>query len=268
MNKEWIEQERIRLEKVAEALKESIAEKIAAATFFTEKDKEFCFQKLDEMESTYYGDPFDSAFLYIDTLIDHKNETAEQDEEEYRQMLKWCKEVDSKKYRSVLEILKDKIYLKYEDSEPMKCDGDIIITDPGYITYSHKDWRLCKYGDRMERLGIKNYIVRSTLYGDWSCGTYNTDTNESLGEFCADSGLVGVFLLDEVLKYNPEFDYHIKRKWTTTWIQNFKGTIQYRATVVNTEDDLWHEANAFLEGHGINKLTGEPINFITSQTGW
>ena len=30
MNKEWIEQERIRLEKVAAALKESIAEKIAA----------------------------------------------------------------------------------------------------------------------------------------------------------------------------------------------------------------------------------------------
>ena len=52
----------------------------------------------------------------------------------------------------------------------------------------------------MEVLGIKNYICRDTLYGDWSCTTYNSDTHEKLGEFCADSGMVGVYLLDEVLK--------------------------------------------------------------------
>ena len=31
-----------------------------------------------------------------------------------------------------------------------------------------------------------------------------------LGSFCADAGMATVFLLDEVLKHNPDFDYHIK----------------------------------------------------------
>ena len=58
-------------------------------------------------------------------------------------------------------------------------------------------------------------ISVDTLYGDWSCITYNSDTHEKIGEFCADAGMVGVFLLDEVLKYNPDFNYHIDRPWTT-----------------------------------------------------
>lgn len=43
------------------------------------------------------------------------------------------------------------------------------------------DWELCNYGEDMEVLGIKNYICRDTLYGDWSCTTYNSDTHEELG---------------------------------------------------------------------------------------
>lgn len=34
---------------------------------------------------------------------------------------------------------------------------------------------------------------------------------KNIGGFCADAGMVAVFLLDEVLKYNPNFDYHINR---------------------------------------------------------
>lgn len=37
---------------------------------------------------------------------------------------------------------------------------------------------------------------------------------EKIGYFCADAGMVAVFLLDEVLKYNPDFDYHINRDYT------------------------------------------------------
>ena len=91
------------------------------------------------------------------------------------------------------------------------------------------------YGDDMNKLGITNYICRDTIYGDWSCTTFNTDTNEAIGEFCADAGMVGVFLLDEVLKYNPDFNYHIERPWTTTLIKNFDGDVNFE---INEYDEV------------------------------
>lgn len=109
----------------------------------------------------------------------------------------------------------------------MEFKGDIIITDPCYIC-KDGDWEKCGYGDNMEALGIKNYICRDTICGDWSCTTYNSKTREKIGEFCADSGMVAVFLLDEVLKYNPDFDYHIERPWTTTLIKDFDGDIDFK----------------------------------------
>lgn len=108
-------------------------------------------------------------------------------------------------------------FSRYLDSELMEFDGDIIITDPCYIT-KNDDWSKCDYGEHMEALGLHNYICRDTMYGDWSCTTFNSDTDEKLGEFCADAGMVAVFDLAEVLAYNPEFDYHTDRSWTTTWM--------------------------------------------------
>lgn len=109
----------------------------------------------------------------------------------------------------------------------MKFVGDIIITDPCYICKDN-DWEKCGYEEDMERLGIKNYICRNTICGDWSCTTYNSDTNEEIGEFCADAGKVAVFLLDEVLAYNPEFDYHTERPWTTTLIKDYDGDVDFQ----------------------------------------
>lgn len=57
---------------------------------------------------------------------------------------------------------------------------------------------------------------------------------KKIGHFCADTGMVAVFLLDEVLKYNPDFDYHINREWTTTLIKDFDGEVNY---YVDSEDD-------------------------------
>lgn len=68
----------------------------------------------------------------------------------------------------------------------------------------------------------------------------------------ADAGMVAVFLLDEVLKYNPDFDYHINREWTTTLIKDFDGEINY---YVDDEDD------AHIIGVG-------NVNFFTTQTGF
>ena len=108
---------------------------------------------------------------------------------------------------------------------PIHFDNeDIIITDPCYIIKDDTDdWRKCNYGNDMEALGFTNYKVRDTIYGDWSCTVFNTDNNEKIGEFCADAGKVGIFALNEVLRYNPEFDYHLKKKWATTLINDFTG---------------------------------------------
>lgn len=113
----------------------------------------------------------------------------------------------------------------------------------------------------MRILGFTTYISEYTLCGDWSCSTWSTPRKDveaqygedsvqakiyddkiadaslnikKIGHFCADAGMVAVFLLDEVLKYNPDFDYHINREWTTTLIKDFDGEVNY---YVDSEDD-------------------------------
>lgn len=172
-------------------------------------------------------------------------------------------------------------YSRYLDSKILHVEGDIIITDPCYIIKEEEvsseddDWRRCGYGDDMSVLGIKNYLTKSTLYGDWSCTTFNKDTKEPIGQFCADAGLVGVFLLDEVLAYNPKFNYHLERRWTTTWIKDFRGDVQIIVKchkhkgqrIDQYRDDDHHDYECQVVGEGINMKTGEPIRFVGKQTG-
>lgn len=152
----------------------------------------------------------------------------------------------------------------------MLFKGNIIITDPCYIIKARThgkadDWEACGYGEDMAALGLKTFQVRDTIYGDWSCTTFelkeplgnrkpsalkDADIQSILGKFCADAGEVGIFLLDEVLSYNPDFDYHLNRKWTTTLIENFDGNIIF----------IVDKGELFVVGTG-------NINFVTRQTG-
>lgn len=75
---------------------------------------------------------------------------------------------------------------------------------------------------------------------------------KKLGVFCADAGLVAVFLLDEVLKYNPGISKWIEEHpWCSTVIPDFDGDVQYY---------LDKDRNAHIIGKG-------NINFFTTQTG-
>lgn len=181
-------------------------------------------------------------------------------------------------YKDTIEDVQELRFLQYSfdrflDSEPVEFDGDIIITDPCYILAhdgdNDDDWQKCGCGEDMDELGIHHFISRDTIYGDWSCSVYNSDTKRKIGEFCADAGMVSVLLLEEVLKYNPTFDYHKNRKWTTAWIKNFKGSVQF---IINEfefcyKDDKHFDYEVEVVGHGVNKKTGKPINFTTRQTG-
>ena len=154
----------------------------------------------------------------------------------------------------------------------MKFKGDIIITDPCYIMRAEHhgtkpitkdDWVSCEYGENMEVLGIKNYLTRDTIYGDWSCTTFNTGNNEKLGEFCADAGLVSVFLLDEVLAYNPEFNDHLNKPWTTTLIKDFDGDIEIKVCEFSNYDE---DNNEEVEDEEVRVIGKGNINFYTTQT--
>lgn len=99
--------------------------------------------------------------------------------------------------------------------------GDIIITDPCYIIPNNIDDY--SYYD-LEELGFSDYLCHSTLYGDWSCHVFNVDTEEVLGQFCADAGMFGVFYRDEVRKLYPDFEKDYGKHCYTV-IENFEGDV-------------------------------------------
>jgi hypothetical protein len=156
-------------------------------------------------------------------------------------------------------------YKKYQQGSKLQKKYD-----EEYYSQGGDDWEDCDYGDNMEALGISNYLVTSTLYGDWSCTTFKEDTNEAIGHFCADAGLVGVFILDEVLEYNPKFDYHLNREWTTTLIKNFTGDIwfeKHHHEGVYEDTTEWHKKGDTWEEDTIHVVGKGNVNFITKQTG-
>lgn len=167
----------------------------------------------------------------------------------------------------------------------MKFKGTIIITDPCYIIKS-KDWD--GLDTDFSRLGFTNYMVEDTIYGDWSCTAYSTpnkgviphlnsvmetaesvyeeeDTTQrmlmedyldslmhddkSIGEFCADAGMVGIFLRKELDAYN--IGWEDLPDWCYTEIEDFDGDIEYYV-----DNDM----NAHIIGEG-------NVNFYTLQTG-
>ena len=145
----------------------------------------------------------------------------------------------------------------YINSKPLVFNNeDILITDPCYVTEGD-DWEKSEYGEDFNIFGVKKYVSKSTLYGDWSCTTYNTDTKVAIGEFCADAGMVSIFSLDEIKeRVNPNIEDWIKEhKWCATVIRNFTGTAQIKTGV----DDNY-TFYRYIEGKG-------SINFIGQQTG-
>lgn len=98
---------------------------------------------------------------------------------------------------------------------------DIIITDPCYIfDYDKTDG----YTD-FKKVGIDNIVCHDTISGDWSCTTFDTDTDKHLGNFCADTGLVCVAPLKKVIELNDGYEDIKDREWTRTIIHNFTGHV-------------------------------------------
>ena len=153
-------------------------------------------------------------------------------------------------------------YNKYLDSDVAHYSGNIIITDPCYIVKPED-----QQDKSLSELGIRNAICKDTIYGDWSCTTFDSDSGEVLGEFCADSGRVCVCDLTEVLKYRPDFVNYIQDyPHAVTHIQNFEGNVQIIVDSICRDAIVDYEVHVV--GHGKDIQTHEPVNFITRQTGF
>ena len=121
-------------------------------------------------------------------------------------------------------------YDRFEDVGPIHMTGNLLITDHCYIIKRNNkrdEWEYCDYGNRLDKLGINQFVTHDTIYGDWSCGLFDYDTKERVGEFCADAGLVSVFSLDEALRYNEE---EVSKMINNAWhgaavVKNFDGDV-------------------------------------------
>lgn len=143
----------------------------------------------------------------------------------------------------------------------MKFKGNILITDPCYIT-KDEDWRsteeLEDYYDLLSDNNVDS-LSDSTGGGDGSWKVYKTDGDPMecvkkiqdiydksrknddetiskieeyldnftvLGAFCADAGMSCVCDLKQLYEYNPEAkDFVEKHPWCCTVLENFDGEI-------------------------------------------
>ena len=205
----------------------------------------------------------DSDSFFVKWYINHDIERGADPDEALKKISKEFEKLRdmAKKYEEFLEY-KD-CYLEAED-RIMEFDGDIIITDPCYLSHNMSNDERRKF----ECCDISSHgiigIESNTYYGDWGCTTFVPETKVKLGEFCADAGMVCVADLVSVLKFNPKYNDHLEKPWCATWIKNFKGVVRI---AIDENKERWPAYIVHVVGHGVNKETGETIEYDTVQTG-
>ena len=152
-------------------------------------------------------------------------------------------------------------FYQFLDSEPKHFHGDIIITDPCYVLKANEEveWK----NDQLSIPSFPNAIGRGTIYGDWSCTTFDKQTKLPIGHFCADGGAVAVFLLNDILAYDPDYNDHLSKDWTATHIKNFDGDIWFSVK----HHARYNDYSVHVEGKGTDFIANRAIEFISKQTG-
>lgn len=152
--------------------------------------------------------------------------------------------------------------------------GDIIITDPCYFakdadwgdSFDYKNltidneffhnyiWKPTGTGDGMwpvlstnkilGQIELENHInkvidlinkyQKESTKSNFKNLQSEFEKETVLGDFCVDSGTVGVFYLDEVLNYNPSFLADVG-DWCYCIIPDFKGLVDFDPAVTGSE---------------------------------
>ena len=100
----------------------------------------------------------------------------------------------------------------------MNMNGSIVIIDPCYIKLDDNDWEKCQYGDDMSSIGI-NTIVAAYV-GEYDYEVIDIDTGDAIRIIFNDSGMLGIYPLDDVLEYNPNVNLNLGAV-----IDNYSGDI-------------------------------------------
>lgn len=159
---------------------------------------------------------------------------------------------------------RQRFYDNLLDSEPVEFDGDILITDPCYIGEFYK------FAHEYEPVVSEFGMIRNTIIGNGDGCVTDKDTGADIGTYTVDSGLIGVYLLEDVMAFNPAFDGHIKNPWTAAVIRNFKGKVGFVVKKAGKTDERRERYSFWMRqcfrvsivGDGINKETGERIRFV------
>lgn len=167
-----------------------------------------------------------------------------------------------------------------------RFDGDVIITDPGYLfddrlgEKSRQVWHdICWHipGSRIEprtdilslsQLGVTPHIVGRTLYGDWGCTVFGKGYDDQIGSFCADAGMFCVLPYQEYLKFQEAVDPVDREPWERAILHDFHGMIHAIVTQDDTPQQVmghtYFPQMVHLEGHDV---TYKERLFFTRQTG-
>lgn len=165
-------------------------------------------------------------------------------------------------------------YDRYLDKSLTLPKGDYVITDPCYICVGKEDY---------ESLSgcLETFMMTPTIYGDWSCTMFATDTGEGdscgepvpVGTFCADAGLVCVANMPSVERHNPEFVGSEGFGWLATVIRDFEGTATFRVDEeelvgwkAGDDGGLRYDYSLTVVLDGIGK-DGKPVRYESRQTG-
>ena len=249
MTEKWVEQQKIKRTKRVQEIKKEFYRMLSEIGKYSEDDLQIFMKEYDDATKHNW---FDTNYLY--PLNDHIQEMFQKDTSLFSSTVKICRHFP---YEIELQILLGENYNDYLDSEPKHYKGTLLITDPCYLM-TDEDWdRFCEKGI----CNIPNLIMRDTIYGDWSCTTFEKETKNILGKFCADAGDVCVCTLEDVLKYNPNFNIDEESDWSITKIPDFDGEVKFVVKYIR------NNYNVSVIGRGINSKTGEPIEFYTKQTG-
>lgn len=161
-------------------------------------------------------------------------------------------------------------YDEYLDETIALPRGNYVVTDPCYLLRDGEG-----YGELAESLPV--FKMRGTLYGDWSCTMFRTESAEPdgnpvpVGQFCADAGLVCVADWDGAVRHNPDVaSWPDGRPWTMTVLRGFEGVATFRVTEEELGPDgdgrprydRWLEV--ILEG---TDADGNPVRYEGRQTG-
>lgn len=166
-----------------------------------------------------------------------------------------------------------------------RFDGDVVITDPGYLfderfgRKSGQVWDdICHHipGSCIEprtdilslsQLGVTPHIVGRTLYGDWGCTVFGKTYDDAKGQFCADGGMFCVLPYQEYLKFQEAIDPVDKEPWERTILHDFHGMIHAIVTQDDTPQQVlghtYYEQMVHIEGRDDNG----GLVFFTRQTG-